>query len=82
MGNYYLPKSKVQEFIALYHNDPFYGHPGITRTYELINRHWSSPGIRSVIENYIKDCPLCIRNKAEAHKKYGYLQKIELPQFL
>ena len=81
MGNYYLLESKMQEFIGLYHDDPFYGHPGVTRTFELVNRHLSSPGMRTAIENCIQECPSCMRNKAESHKKYGYLQKIELPQF-
>ena len=47
----------------------------------LIGRYWSSPRMRTAIENYIKDYPSWNKNKSNNHTKYGYLQKIKLPQF-
>ena len=37
--------------------------------------------MRTTIEEYIKSCPSCQKNKTDNHAKYGYLQKMKLPEF-
>ena len=78
----YVPQALLPKLISNYHDNPKYGHPGVTRTLDLITREWSSPRMRTEIETYIKNCPPCQQNRASNHAKYGYLQKIRLPEFL
>jgi len=77
----YVPEALLPKLISDYHDNPKYGHPGITRTMDLVTRHWSSPKMRTEIEKYIKECPSCQQNRATNHAQYGYLQKIRLPEF-
>ena len=80
-NRYLVPKALHENVIRDYHDPPAYGHPGVKRTKELINRTYDSPYLKQSIEDYIRSCPQCKMNKAENHAKYGYLQKIELPKF-
>ena len=80
-GKTYVPASLTEELVRNHHDNPKYGHPGVTRTFGLIARYWSSPRMRTAVESYIKSCPSCNKNKSDNHAKYGYLQKIKLPEF-
>lgn len=81
MGKNYVPASLTQDLVKEFHDNPKYGHPGVTRTMGLIARNYASPRMRTEIERYISTCRPCCQNKAENHVKYGYLQKIKLPEF-
>ena len=48
-----------EEVISSYHNDPLHGHPGITRTMELIKRHYEFLNMRNKVSKFIKNCVSC-----------------------
>ena len=79
-GKTYVPQEILPQVVRGYHDNPKYGHPGTARMVELLSRNWSSPRMKTEIEKYIRECPQCCKNKARNHAKYGYLQKIKLPQ--
>ena len=79
-GKIYVPDSLLTNLIEGYHDNPKHGHPGTVRTMELIGRSWSSPGLRTKVDEYIASCLSCKQNKADNHAKYRYLQKIKLPE--
>ena len=78
-GKLYVPGSLINELIRNHHDNPKYGHPGIARTYEIITRNYGAPSLKASVERFVNDCPACSMNKHESHAKYGYLQKIKLP---
>ena len=49
--------------ISLYHNSPTAGHPGITKTTQLIAKDCWWPGMKHTIANYIKGCAICQSKK-------------------
>ncbi|GIZ39172.1 hypothetical protein CKM354_000256300 [Cercospora kikuchii] len=79
-GKYQVPKDREEECIRQHHDDPSKGHPGATKTVELIQRSFSFPQMRQKVLKYIKRCEHCQRNKAERHAKYGHIQFRTPPQ--
>ena len=49
--------------ISLYHDSPMAGHPGITKTTQLISNDYWWPGMKTTITNYIKGCTTCQSRK-------------------
>ena len=52
-----------RQIISRYHDPPTMGHPGISRTTHLIWQHLWWPKLASEVEQYIKGCADCQRNK-------------------
>lgn len=75
----YVPEELEQEVISSHHDDPLHGHPGITRTMELIKRHYEFPNMKDKVSKYIKQCVSCQQNKHSTHAKYGEAQAMEPP---
>ena len=62
----------TEETIRNYHDNPAHGHPGISKTVDLIQ--WvgiSVTNLRKHVTNYVKKCLLCQRNKHGRHAPYG-----------
>jgi hypothetical protein len=68
-----------EALIRDHHDDPVYGHPGVARTQELIQRNYSFPNMKARISDYIKKCAHCQKNKHSTHAPYGEMQGLELP---
>jgi hypothetical protein len=50
------------------HNKPVGGHLGMNRTYDRIRLFTSWPGMKQEIEEYIKQCEICQKNKITQNK--------------
>lgn len=74
-----VPPELEQEIIGKHHDDPLHGHPGITRTMELIRRHYEFPNMKDKVTKFIKQCVSCQQNKHSTHTKYGEAQAMEPP---
>ena len=61
------------------HDHPTAGHPGRTKTQQLVRRDFFWKGIANYVTNYVKACTTCIRTKLIRHKRYGYLQPLPIP---
>ena len=61
------------------HDSPLSGHLGQDKTFELITRNYTWPGMRKFINDYIKSCDSCNRSKTSRHKPHGYLQPLPIP---
>jgi transposase InsO family protein len=62
-----------QACIKNHHDHQLYGHPGVTKTVQLIQRKFTFPRMRKKVNDYIKKCVPCQQNKASRHAKYGEL---------
>jgi hypothetical protein len=66
------------EILESEHDHPTAGHFGQRKTTELISRNFYWPNMEETINNYVRTCDSCQRNKSRRHAKYGLLQPLEL----
>lgn len=59
-----ITKEEKKRIIEEYHDSTLGGHQGITRTYNRIKLKYSWPNMRQDIEEYIRKCDSCQRNKS------------------
>ena len=53
-------------------------HMGIDKTMELVDRNFYCPEMAKDIEDYVRSCEDCPKNKAPHHKRHGTLHSLEL----
>jgi hypothetical protein len=63
--------------LALHHDAQ--NHFGISKTAHVINRDYFWPGISRDVENYIKSCVSCARNKSATQVPTGFLHPMPIP---
>jgi len=78
-GLIYVPQSLRREVFAQHHDTKVMGHQGIDRTLERIQRIYYFPKMRNYVEEQIRKCSDCQRNKSSRHKPYGKLQPNQAP---
>jgi transposase InsO family protein len=62
------------------HDSRTAGHPGVSKTIELITRDFDPwPGLRKDVDRYVKDCETCAKTKHARHKPYGLLMSPAMP---
>ena len=71
--------SMQQKVMALCHDEPTKGHPGVYRTTELVKQRYWWNGMGKDIENYVKSSPVCQVMKFDHRKKVGPPQPIPIP---
>ena len=62
--------------VQIHHDPPAYGHPGISRTTELIARRYWWPQMAQDIKDYVKGCADCQRNKVNNQTRKAPLSPI------
>ena len=62
------------------HDHILSGHPGQSKTIDLIRRDYTWPGLRGYVKHYIKSCTTCMRSKPQRHKPYGLLKQLPVPE--
>ena len=60
------------------HDSRVAGHMGIDKTMKLVDRNFYSQEMAKDIEDYVRSCEDCERNKASRHKRHGALHPLEL----
>ena len=66
-------------FIKKIHDDPAAGHPGKTKTYEILSRYYYWPGIIDDVKRFVKNCYGCRRSKNSRDKYHGALKPLPVP---
>jgi len=61
------------------HDHKLAGHPGQSKTFQLVQRHYSWPNLKSFVTDYIRSCNACSRNKSRRHKPYSLLKQLPIP---
>ena len=57
--------------LKLYHDCPSGGHWGRDKTLDLIQKHFTWPGIAEDIQAYIAICLVCQDKAVHWHRSYG-----------
>lgn len=60
------------------HDHVLAGHPGITKTYQLIKRSYYWPKAKPIVTDYVSSCLTCVRNKSRRQRPYGPLQPLQI----
>jgi len=58
------------------------GHLGQEKTLESVLRDYFWPGMRGFINEYVRTCDTCARNKTPRHHHHGQLQPLPIPNGL
>ncbi|GLV41715.1 uncharacterized protein CBL_20468 [Carabus blaptoides fortunei] len=58
-----IPKTLVNKFIHDYHDLPYAGHQGVTKTYHLMKTRMYWQNMNQDIKDYIKKCHSCNKRK-------------------
>ena len=74
-----LNKTQRLSIIKDRHDAKTAGHPGISKTIELITRDFTWPGMRKDVTKYVTNCDTCAKAKHSRHKPYGKLQSPAMP---
>jgi hypothetical protein len=84
---YYRNKIYVPEYedlrtkvIRQHHDNPSAGHPGRTKTFELVSRCYYWKGMSSDVRQYVSNCRTCGRIKARRDRHQGLLQPLPIPE--
>ena len=75
----YMHWQLVPSILQSEHDSQIAGHFGMDKTTELIRWNFWWPSIIKEIEEDVKSCPDCQKNKVQRHKQYGLLSPLELP---
>jgi hypothetical protein len=64
------------------HDSALAGHPGRARSFDLVERDFSWPGImmRRYVRSYVDSCDPCARKKAPRQRPYGLLQPLDITE--
>jgi hypothetical protein len=78
----YVPKNKEirDDILHDHHDSPDVGHPGIHCMLELIKRTYWWPMIKTDIQNYVKGCSACQKNKIIRQPGHISLSPLPIPK--
>ena len=68
-----------EEVLKAHHDQELAGHPGYTKTHELITRNYWWPRLIDDVKRYVKGCEKCQANKPDRLKKTNHLHPNEIP---
>ena len=69
----------IHSIISDHHDAMLAGHPGKTRTLELISRHYWWSNMNRNVNDYVAACDKCQRSKVASGKPTGLLQPLPVP---
>ncbi|KAJ9533253.1 hypothetical protein QJQ45_018374 [Haematococcus lacustris] len=80
-GKVVVPKSPLvkRQVLESCHDANYAGHMGISKTWHGVNRYFTWPGMRKDVEDYVRQCDACQRNKPSTRLKAGKLQPLSIP---
>lgn len=61
------------------HNTRGAGHPGRTKTLDLMNRTYWWPGMSQTVRSYVVGCLLCAKTKKSRSAAVGFLKPLPIP---
>jgi hypothetical protein len=65
-----------RNIIKNHHDLPTYGHPGISRTTDLVAKYHWWPNLATEVQNYVKGCAECQRHKINTQARKAPLSPI------
>jgi len=81
-GKFYVPAYGPLRLylIQTHHEVPEAGHPGRSKTLELLSRNYHWPKMRQDVERFVRNCHTCRRSKTSRHERFGVLRLLAIAQ--
>ena len=81
-GLIYVPEGNELkiEILRECHDSRIAGHMGQEKTLELVTRNYYWPKMRQFVNEYVKTCDTCARNKTPRRAPYGKLKPLPIPE--
>jgi transposase InsO family protein len=81
-GKLYVPEYEPLRLHLMqqHHDAPVAGHPGRSKTLELLCRTYYWPKMRQDVERYVRNCHICQRSRTGRHAPYGILRPLPIPE--
>ena len=81
-GRWYVPSNKElkNKILKAEHDSRVAGHFSQFKTLERIKANFYWPKMDQEVEEYVRSCDSCQRNKATWPKKYGLLDPLDIPK--
>ncbi|QRW23854.1 Transposon Tf2-12 polyprotein [Rhizoctonia solani] len=81
-GKIFVPRDDTIRNLILEsrHDALLAGHPGQTRTLELISRSYYWPLLKKFVNSYVSHCKTCIRSKPTNQVPVGLLKPLQIPE--
>ncbi|KAL2891726.1 Retrotransposable element Tf2 155 kDa protein type 1 [Ceratocystis lukuohia] len=78
----YVPESDAlkAELLRLYHDSPVSGHPGRSKTYDLLSREYYWPGMARYVARWVRQCHTCRRATPFRDGQKGLLRPLPIPE--
>ena len=77
---YILADTEVKlRILEAYYDRKIAGHLGQDKTLELITWNYTWPGMREFINEYVRTCDTCARNKTSCCRHHGQLHLLLIP---
>ncbi|XP_062113261.1 uncharacterized protein LOC133824401 [Humulus lupulus] len=70
-----------REILTDAHNTLYSVHPGMTKMFNDLKRHYWWPKMRKDVVEFVAKCLTCQQVKAEHQKPAGFLQPIQIPEW-
>jgi hypothetical protein len=84
---YYLERLYVPDYdnlkaelLRLCHDSPVSGHPGRSKTYEILTRDYYWPGMYRYVDRWTRNCHTCRRMTPSREARQGVLRPLPVPQ--
>jgi hypothetical protein len=72
------PDIKLQ-LLHSHHDSQLAGHYGQDKTHELLSRNYTWPNMRQYVNEYVRSCETCARNKVPRQRPHGPLRPLPIP---
>ena len=81
-GLFYVPNDRTlqQRLIHEVHDTPTGGHMGLSKTWARLSSTCWWPGMRAMMEDYVRGCQTCAATKPELRKPAGLLHPLPIPE--
>jgi hypothetical protein len=78
-GRLFIPSASplVHDILQAVHEE---GHEGVQRTMHRLRRDFHFPDMKRVVQDFVRDCPVCQRYKSEHLQPAGVLLPLPVPQ--
>src|SRR4051812_35253932 len=64
------------------HSSALGGHSGMKATYHRIKQIFYWPGLKSEVDKFVAECPVCQKNKGETCAYPGLLDPLHIPDMV
>ncbi len=80
-GRLYVPDHEPLRLFLLrtHHQTPAVGHPGRSKTLELLQRPYHWPRMRADVARFVRNCHACQRSRTARHRPFGILRPLPVP---